>query len=229
MNIVNNSQANKLLSALPKKEYKNLSNLLEPVELSAGEVLSSSDKELEFVYFPLEGIVSLISEMSNGATTEIGLVGPEGMVGTLQFIAEGVSQNRSVVQIRGEAMRIEAEALRVEFERSKTLQKLLIQYSLKLFNQVSQVAACNNHHTIKQRTASWLLMLSDRYGENEKTLPMTHQLLSQMLGVRRTGITIAARQIQQRGIIDYKRGKIEILDRQALEKVACECYQVLKI
>ena len=229
MNIVNNSQANKLLSALPKKEYQSLSNLLKPVELSAGEVLSSSDKELEFVYFPLEGIVSLISEMSNGATTEIGLVGPEGMVGTLQFIAEGVSQNRSVVQIGGEAMRIEAEAMRVEFERSKTLQKLLIQYSLKLFNQVSQVAACNNHHTIKQRTASWLLMLSDRYGKNEKTLPMTHQLLSQMLGVRRTGITIAARQIQQRGIIDYKRGKIEILDRQALEKVACECYQVLKI
>ncbi len=226
---MNNSQANKLLSALPKKEYQNLTNLLEPVELSAGEVLLSSDKELEFVYFPLKGIVSLISEMSNGATTEIGLVGPEGMVGTLQFIAEGVSQNRSVVQIGGEAMRIEAEALRVEFERSKTLQKLLIQYSLKLFNQVSQVAACNNHHTIKQRTASWLLMLSDRYGKNEKTLPMTHQLLSQMLGVRRTGITIAARQIQQRGIINYKRGKIEILDRQALEKVACECYQILKI
>lgn len=226
---MNNSQANKLLSALPKKEYQNLTNLLEPVELSAGQVLLSSDKELEFVYFPLKGIVSLISEMSNGATTEIGLVGPEGMVGTLQFIAEGVSQNRSVVQIGGEAMRIEAKALRVEFERSKALQKLLIQYSLKLFNQVSQVAACNNHHTIKQRTASWLLMLSDRYEKNEKTLPMTHQLLSQMLGVRRTGITIAARQIQQRGIIDYKRGKIEILDRQALEKVACECYQILKI
>ena len=226
---MNNSQANKLLSALPKKEYQNLTNLLEPVELSAGQVLLSSDEELEFVYFPLKGIVSLISQMSNGATTEIALVGPEGMVGTLQFIAEGVSQNRSVVQIRGEAMRIEAEALRVEFERSKTLQKLLIQYSLKLFNQVSQVAACNNHHTIKQRTASWLLMLSDRYGKNEKTLPMTHQLLSQMLGVRRTGITIAARQIQQRGIIDYKRGKIQILDRQALEKVACECYQILKI
>ena len=226
---MNNSQANKLLSALPKKEYQSLSNLLKPVELCAGEVLLSSDKELEFVYFPLEGIVSLISEMNNGATTEIGLVGPEGMVGTLQFIAEDVSQNRSVVQIGGEAMRIEAEAMRVEFERSKTLQKLLIQYSLKLFNQVSQVAACNNHHTIKQRTASWLLMLSDRYGKNEKTLPMTHQLLSQMLGVRRTGITIAARQIQQRGIIDYKRGKIEILDRQALEKVACECYQILKI
>ena len=226
---MNNSQANKLLSALPKKEYQNLSNFLEPVELSYGQVLLSSDEELEFVYFPLQGIVSLISEMSNGATTEIALVGSEGMVGTLQFIAEGVSQNRSVVQMRGEAMRIEAEALRVEFERSKALQKLLQQYSLKLFNQVSQIAACNNHHTIKQRTATWLLMLSDRYGKNDKTLPMTHQLLSQMLGVRRTGITIAARQIQQRGIIDYKRGKIEILDRQALEKVACECYQILKI
>lgn len=226
---MNNSQANKLLSALPDKEYQNLSNLLEPVELSAGEVLSESDTELEFLYFPVGAIVSLVLEMNNGATTEIGLIGYEGMVGTLQFIGQGVSQSRSVVQIEGSAMRIKTEALLKEFDRSKTLQKLLLQYALKLFNQVSQVAACNNDHTIKQRTACWLLMLSDRYEKNNPTLPITHQLLSQMLGVRRTGITLAARQIKQKGIIDYKRGKIQILDRKALEEVACECYQILKI
>ena len=226
---MDNSQSNKILSALPKTEYQNLRDLLEPVELSAGEILLTSKKELEFLYFPVEGIVSILSEMNNGATTEIGLVGSEGMVGTPQFIGQGVCQSCSIVQVKGRAMRIEAEALRVEFDRTESLQKLLLQYALKLFNQVSQVAACNNHHTIKQRTARWLLMLSDRYGKNKKILPMTHQLLSEMLGVRRTGITIAAGQIQQRGIIDYNRGKIQILDRPALEEVACECYRILKI
>ena len=227
--MVANFQANKLLSALPTKEYQNLSELLEPVKLSAGELLSESDKELEFLYFPVGAIVSLISKMNNGATTEIGLIGYEGMVGTLQFIAQGVCQSRSVVQMEGSAMRIKAKALREEFDRSKTVQKLLLQYALQLFNQVSQVAACSNHHTIKQRTAFWLLMVSDRNVKNETTLPMTHQLLSQMLRVRRSGITLAAREIKQQRIIDYHRGKIEILDRKALEEVACECYQVLKI
>ena len=221
-------KANKLLLSLSEKEHRNLSSLLELVELSTGQVLSKSDKELEFLYFPLEGIISLMLEMNDGATTEIGSIGREGMVGTLQFIGQGVCHSSSIVQVQGSAARIEVEKLRKEFDCDKTLQKLLLQYTLTLFNQVSQVAACNNHHTIKQRIASWLLLLSDRHG-NKKTLPMTHQLLSQMLGVRRTGISLAAKQIQQQGIIDYHRGKIQILDRQALEEVACECYKVLKI
>ena len=221
-------QANKLLSALPVKEYQNLKEFLEPVELSTGEVLLTSDKELEFVYFPLEGIVSLILKMNNGATTEIGSIGRDGMVGTLQFIGQGICHSSSIVQIKGSAARIKVEELRKEFDRSVTLQKLLLQYALRLYNRVSQVAACNNHHTIKQRLASCLLILSDRHG-NKKTLPITHQMFAQMLGVRRTGISLTAKQIQQQGIIDYKRGKIQILDRQALEKVACECYQVVKI
>ena len=220
-------RANKLLSALSEKEYQNLKYFLEPVELSAGQELLKCGEELEYLYFPLRAIVSLILEMNNGATTEIGLIGCEGMVGKLEFIGQGVSHSRSVVQVEGSALRIEVEALRKEFDRGKTLQKLLLQYALTLFNQVGQIAACNNHHTVKQRTACCLLRLCDRHDKN-KTIFMTHQMLSQMLGARRTGISQAAKQIQQQGIIKYKRGEIQILDRQALEKVACECYQVLK-
>ena len=124
-------------------------------------------------------------------------------------------------------MRIEAEVLRQECDRSKILTKILLRYTLELFNQVSQVAACNNHHTIEQRTARWLLMLDDRC--DRPTIHMTHELLSKMLGVRRSGITETAQEMRQRSIIDYHRGKIEIIDRQALEAIACECYQVLKI
>ena len=220
-------RANKLLSALPGKEYQNLKHFLEPVKLSAREVLLKCNEEPKFLYFPLQGIVCAILDMENGATTETGFVGREGMVGTLQFIGQGVCHSYSVVQIEGTAARIEAEALRAEFDRSTMLQKLLFQYALMRFNQVNQIAACNNHHTVKQRTASCLLRLGDRYGKNE-IIPMTHQMLSRMLGVRRTGITLAAKEIQQQGIIDYCRGKIQILDRSALEEVACECYQVGK-
>lgn len=222
-----NFLANKLLSALSKKEYQNLSGFLEPVRLSAGEVLLQSDRELEFLYFPLQGIVSLTSQMSDGSTTEVGSMGYEGMVGTLQFIGQGVCQSSSVVKVEGKAMRIEVSALRAEFDRGQMLQEILLQYALQLFNQVTQIAACNNQHTVRQRTACCLLRFSDRHAK--KHLPLTHLLLSQILGVRRTGITQAAKQIQQQGMIDYRRGKIEILDRDALEKVACECYQVLKI
>ena len=122
-------------------------------------------------------------------------------------------------------MRIESKMLRVEFDQSPILQKLLLGYALKLFNQVSQAAACNNHHTVKQRIARWLLMLDDR---SENTLSMTQQLISKMLGVRRTGVTKVANEIKQQGIIDYQRGKIAILDRQALEAIACQCYQLIK-
>ena len=226
---MNDSQTNKLLSALPEKESRGLRNGLELVQLPLDEVLLASYQKPKFLYFPLQGVVSLISQMSDGSTTEIGLIGDEGMVGTLQFIGQGVCNSYSVVQAKGTAMRIEAEVLQAEFDRSKMLQKILLGYALMLFNQVSQVAACNNHHTVKQRTARWLLMLDDRHHQDEETLPMTQQLLSRMLGVRRTGVTEAAKQMQQEGIIDYQRGKIEILNRQALEKVACECYQVLKI
>ena len=222
---MNNPKNNRILSALPETEYRRLLDLLEPVNLSLNEILLEARQKSEYLYFPTQGIVSLVSVMDDNSTTEIGLIGKEGMVGTLQFLGDGILNSQTVVQVKGTAMRIESEKLRVEFERSKILQKLLLGYALKLFNQVSQGAACNNHHSVKQRTARWLLMLDDR---SDDTLSMTQQLLSQMLGVRRTGVTEVANEIKQQGIINYQRGKITILNRQALEAIACQCYQLIK-
>ena len=223
---MNNPKNNRILSALPTIEYQRLIKLLEPVQLPLDSVLLEAQQKSELLYFPTQGIVSLISVMSDGSSTEIGLIGREGMVGTPQFLGSGILNSRSVVQVEGTAMQIEAEVLQIEFDRSKILQKLLLGYGLKLFNQVSQGAACNNHHTVKQRTARWLLMLDDR-SEDTETLVMTQQLLAKMLGVRRTGITEVANEMRQQRIIDYRRGRIIILDRQALEIVACECYQLM--
>ena len=223
---MNNPKNNRILSALPKTEYERLIKLLEPVDLALNEILLEADQKSELLYFPTQGIVSLISVLDDGATTEIGLIGKEGMVGTLQFLGDGTLNSRTVVQVEGTAMRIESEVLQVEFDRSKFWQELLLGYALKLFNQVSQGAACNNHHTVKQRTARWLLMLDDR---SENRLSMTHQLLSQMLGVRRTGVSEVANDFKQQGIINYQRGLITILDRQELEAVACQCYQLVRV
>ncbi|MGF1591380.1 MAG: Crp/Fnr family transcriptional regulator [Pleurocapsa sp.] len=228
MNLLNEFSNNRILSALPQQEHQNLRNCLELVQLPLGEILLKPNQKIESVYFLTQGVVSLISTMQDGSTTEIGLIGTEGMVGTPQFLGDGVlGSSRAEVQIQGEALRIDATALRIEYKRSELLQKLILQYSLSLFNQVSQCAACNNHHTVKQRTARWLLMLDDRLGE--ETFLMTQQLLSKMLGVRRTGVTEIAKEIQRQGIIDYHRGKITILDRKALEAIACECYQIVRI
>lgn len=219
--------SNQILSALPRQEYRRFRDCLEPVELSLDEILLEANQKIESVYFPTEGVVSLISVMQDGSSTEIGLIGKEGMVGTPQFLGDGVlSSSRATVQVKGAALRMDVAALRVKFDQSKSLQKILLNYYLKLFNQVSQCAACNNHHTVKQRTARWLMMLDDRL--ESETLIMTQQLLSRMLGVRRTGVTEVAREIQQEGIIDYNRGQIRILDREALELIACECYQIIK-
>lgn len=223
---MNYPKNNRILSSLPENNYQSLSRYLEPVQLYLNEVLLEANQEIQSLYFPTQGVVSSISVMQDGSTTEIALIGKEGMVGTIQFLGNGVLNNRTVVQANGTAMRIDAELLRMECARNSVLQTTLLHYGLKLFNQVSQCAACNNHHTVRQRTARWLLMLDDRY--DGKTLSMTQQLLSKMLGVRRTGITEVAKEIQRQGVIEYHRGKIKILDRKALEIIACECYQVLK-
>jgi len=224
---LNNPKSNQILSELPDREYQRFKGCLEPVLLVYDEILSKPDRQTESCYFPTQAIVSLVSVMQNGATTEIGLIGKEGMVGTLEFLGNGTSNSRKIVQMGGTAMRVDVEALQTEYRRGETLSKLLHGYSLMLFNQVSQCAACNNHHSVKQRTARWLLMLEDRC--DRQTLLMTQKLLSTMLGVRRTGVTEVAKEIQRQGIIEYHRGKIQILDREALEQIACECYQVLKI
>lgn len=224
--ILNDPKSNHILSALSQKEYERIEGCLEPVQLCLNEILLEANQNCKSLYFPTQGVVSLISAMQDGSTTEIGLIGKEGMVGTLQFLGEGVANSHAMVQVKGAAMRIDMKVLQVEFNRGKMFQKLLLRYALKLFNQISQCAACNNHHTVKQRTARWLLMLDDRC--DREPLLMTQQLLSKMLGVRRTGVTEVAKEIQRQGIIDYQRGKIRILDREALETVACECYQIIK-
>ena len=222
---MNNPKNNRILSALPETEYQRLITHLELVQLPLEQILMEAQQECESVYFPLEGIVSLVLEMKNKSTTEIGLIGREGMVGGMQLLGEGICHSFSVVQVEGTAMRIEAKVLRAKLKQNRVLQKLMLRYALKLFNQVSQGAACNNHHSVKQRTARWLLMLDER---SDSTLHMTQQLLSKMLGVRRTGISEVANQIKQQGIIEYQRGKITILDRNALEKLACECYELMR-
>lgn len=223
---MNNPKKNHILSALPEVEYQRLIHLLEPVELTLNEVLTQAQCKSEFLYFPTKGIISLLSIMKNGSTTEIGLIGREGMVGALQLLVDGISNSITVVQVEGTAMRIEAEVMRVELERYETLHKLLLHHSWNLFNQVSQCAACNNHHSVKQRTARWLLMLDDR---SDNTLWMTQKLLSKMLGVRRTGLSETANELKQQGIIDYRRGEITILDRKALEAISCECYELIRL
>lgn len=222
----NEAKNNSILSALPQLEYERISDFLKPIQLSGGQIITESHQNVKSLYFLTQGLVSLILVMSDGSTSEVGLIGKEGIVGIQQFLGNGVSHSRSLVQIKGSAMQIEARVLKEELERNKSLQKLLLQYYLKLFNQVSQVAACNNHHTVKQRIARWLLMLDDRI-DREK-LAITQQLLSQILGVRRSGVSEIAYKIKQLGIIDYQRGQITILDRPALEAIACECYQIIR-
>ena len=224
--ILNEPKDNLILSALSAQEHKRLINNLEPVSISLHEILIEAREEIKSLYFPTQGIVSLVSTMKDSSTTEVGLIGREGMVGIAQFLGGGITHNRAVVQMKGTAMRIDAKILRAEFESSNSLQKNLLGYGLNLFNQVSQCSACNNHHSVEQRTARWLLMLDDRV--DGETFVMTQKLLSQMLGVRRTGVSEIASAIQQQGIIDYSRGSIRILDRKALESIACECYQILK-
>jgi CRP-like cAMP-binding protein len=222
---LNNPQNNHILSALPEKEYRRFSADLKPVQLSLDEVLLKPNQHSELLYFPTKGVVSLVLMLDGSSTTEIGLIGREGMVGILPFLGKGTCNSESIVQSPGWAMQVEVDALQAEYDRQETLPKLLLDYGLKLFNQVSQCSACNNHHTVQQRIARWLLMLDDR--SDQKTLFMTHQLLSKMLGVRRSGVTEIARQLQRQEVIDYHRGKIKILDRPTLEQIACECYQIL--
>lgn len=177
---MNQPKNNQILSALTQQEYQRFGSRLKPVRLSLNEILLEPNQKIRSLYFPTRGVVSLISTMQDGSSTEIGLVGKEGMVGTPQFLGDGVSNSCAMVQIKGAAMQIDVEALQEEFNRSKLLQKILLGYALQLFNQVSQCAACNNHHTVKQRTARWLLMLDDR--TNSNTLVITQQLISRMLG-----------------------------------------------
>ena len=221
-----NPLENGLLAALPKEVYKHLLPHLEPVTFSLGDVIYESGGQITHVYFPTSSIVSLLYLMANGATAEIGVVGYEGVVGIALFLGGDTTPNRAVVQSAGNAYKMKAQSLRAEFERGGELQLLLLRYTQALFTQISQTAVCNRLHTIEQQLCRWLLLSHDRLRSDQ--LVMTQDLISNMLGVRREGITLAARQLKDRGLISYVRGTITLVDRTGLEAAVCECYRVVK-
>lgn len=217
---------NELLAALPLEEYQRLTPYLEIVDLISGEVLAEPGEIMTEVYFPVGAMVSLVSIMENGSTTEISLVGKEGMVGFPVILGGESTTSRAIVQIEGKALKLNSNILKNEFHRGAELQRLLLLYTQALFTQASQNAACNRQHNIEERLARWLLTTRDCVMKDE--LYLTQEFISQMLGTRRSGVTVAAGTLQQAGIIRYKRGKISILNREDLNATACECYRVIR-
>jgi CRP-like cAMP-binding protein len=217
---------NRLLASLPAAELARLSPYLESVALPLGAVIYESGGEQSYVYFPSSGIVSLLYVMGDGAAAEIAVVGNEGMVGISLFMGGETTPSRAVVQSAGSAYRLSAAMIKAEFARGGLLQRLLLRYTQALITQMTQTAVCNRHHLLEQQLCRWLLLSLDRLPANE--LVMTQQLIANMLGVRREGVTEAAGRLQADGLIDYSRGKISVLDRPNLEARVCECYSVVK-
>ncbi len=217
---------NRLLAALPAEEYNCILPHLEHVTFSLGESVYESGKQLKHVYFPTTSIVSLLYTMENGASAEIGVVGNEGVVGVALFMGGDTTPNRAIVQSAGDAFSMKARALRDEFIRARQFQLSLLRYTQALITQISQTAVCNRLHTIEEQLCRWLLLSHDRLQSDE--LKMTQELIANMLGVRREGVTNAAGRLQTAGLIKYTRGLITILDRKGLEATVCECYRVVK-
>ncbi len=226
MNLAEESMKNHLLAALPSYVFSRLKPTLNPVSLKLGDVLYESGEQMDYVYFPTTAIISLLYIMENGSTAEIGLVGNEGLVGIAIFMGGGTVPNRSVVQSAGEALKLKAADLKDEFLRAGVFQILLLRYTQAFMTQISQTAVCNRLHSIENQLSRWLLLNHDRLQAD--TLIMTQELIANMLGVRREGVTIAARAIQDKKLISYVRGTITILDRKGLEANVCECYKVVK-
>jgi CRP-like cAMP-binding protein len=217
---------NKILAALPDKEYRRLLPRLTPVSLSLGETLYEMEGSIRHVYFPGSSVVSLVTHMEEGTSVEVGLIGSEGMVGLSVVMGDDVSQNHAIVQIADGAMRMSTAALRAELKHGGKLQSLLLRYSLTLLKQVSQTVACNRNHNMGERLARWLLLCQDRVGGSE--IRLTQEFLAQMLGTRRSRVSEAAIILQRAGLLRYSRGIITILDREGLEEFVCECYRAVK-
>jgi CRP-like cAMP-binding protein len=217
---------NRILAALPAAERERVYPLLELVQMPLGKVLYESGSRLDHVYFPASAIVSLLYVMADGASAEIAVVGNDGMVGVALFMGGETTPSRAVVQSAGVAYRLAGKALKEEFRRGGSMQNLLLRYTQALLTQMAQTAVCNRHHSVDQQLCRWLLLSLDRLASNE--LKMTQELISNMLGVRREGVTEAAGKLQAAGIIRYSRGHIAVLDRPALEAQACECYAVVR-
>lgn len=218
---------NTLLASLPRAVQQRLFSKLELVSLPLSMVIYEPGDEMRFVYFPTDSIISLLYVMESGASAEISVVGNDGVVGISAFMGGGSTPSRAVVQSAGSAYRLSARYLLEEFNSPDTyLRVLMLRYTQALITQMAQTAVCNRHHTIAQQLCRWLLLSLDRLRNNQ--LSMTQELIANMLGVRREGVTEAAGKLQRAGVIKYHRGKITILDRQKLETMSCECYSVVK-
>ena len=217
---------NRLLAALPEEVHERLYPHLEDVSLLLGQVIYESGEQLDHIYFPTTSIVSLLYTMEDGTSAEIGVVGNDGVVGIALFMGGETTPNRAVVQSAGYSLRMKPNVLKEEFRRGGPLQLMLLRYTQALITQMSQTAVCNRLHTVDQQLCRWLLLSHDRLDSNKLT--MTQELIANMLGVRREGVTVAAGHLQAAGLIHYNRGKITISDRAGLEARACECYQVVR-
>ncbi len=222
----NSPRDNHLLAALPADEWERLVPKMELCPMPLGHVLYESGSKLQHVYFPTTSLISLLYVMEDGASAEIAIVGNEGIVGISLFMGGETTPSRGIVQSAGSAYRVAGTYLKEEFLRAGSLQRLLLRYTQALITQMSQTAVCNRHHSVEQQLCRWLLMSLDRLPSNELT--MTQELIANMLGVRREGVTESAGKLQRLGFLNYNRGHIKVLDRPALEAHACECYAVVK-
>jgi CRP-like cAMP-binding protein len=211
---------------LPPGEFERLRPALTPVDLPLGLVLYESGSQMQHVYFPTTSIVSLLYVLADGASAEIAVVGNEGLIGVSLFMGGETTPSRAVVQSAGHAYRLAGRVLKEEFTRGGAMQHLLLRYTQALITQMAQTAVCNRHHSLDQQLCRWMLLSLDRLSSNE--LVMTQELIANMLGVRREGVTEAAGNLQAAGLIRYSRGRITVLDRAALEARTCECYAVVK-
>ncbi len=217
---------NQILAALPPAEWERWRPQLEAVDMPLGNALYESGKTLAHLYFPTTSIVSLLYVMENGSSAEIAIVGHEGLVGISLFMGGDSTPSRAVVQSAGKGFRLKADGMMNEFNRSGPVMHLLLRYTQALITQMAQTAVCNRHHTLDQQLCRWLLLSLDRLPGNE--LVMTQELIANMLGVRREGVTESAGRLQKDGLISYQRGRITVLDRPQLEQRTCECYAVVK-
>lgn len=221
-----NQGANRLLAVLPPNEWNRIAPELMLVEMPLGKVIYESGDQLAHVYFPTTSIVSLLYVMEDGASAEIAIVGNDGLIGIALFMGGETTPSRAIVQSAGYAYRLSARVLKDEFKRAGPLQRLLLRYTQALITQMAQTAVCNRHHSIDQQLCRWLLLSLDLLPSNE--LQMTQELIANMLGVRRSGVTEAALKLQTAGLIQYSHGHIKVLDRDGLEKRVCECYSVVR-
>jgi len=221
----NESRLNHLLGALPDEDFVRIKSQLEYIKLPLGKVLYESGDKMSHVYFPTTAIISLLYIMENGGTAEIGIAGNNGLIGMALYMGGETTSSRAIVQSGGDAVRMTAADLRAEFARGGLFQDLLLRYTQSLMTQISQTAVCNRLHTIQQQLCRWLLINHDQLPADK--LVMTHDLIANMLGVRREGVSQAAGRLQELGVIKYSRGTIYIVDRKGIESVACECYQVV--